>query len=74
MNAAIFYRLLKVSKAPDQGTRNDQYFKQKVAYTMSMILQTTMTAADLAIGGVVAGEVSAKGDLVAPCALAFIAG
>ena len=74
MNAAIFYRLLKVSKALDQGTRNDQHFKRKVAFIASMILQTTMTAADMAIGGVVAGKVSKKGDLAAPCALAFIAG
>ena len=74
MNAAIFYSLLKVSRAQDQGTRNDQYFQRKVAFIASMIFQTTMTAADMAIGGVVAGKVSEKGDLAAPCALAFIAG
>ena len=74
MNVSIFYRLLKVSKSLDQGTKNDQYFKQQVALTASMILQATMTAADIAIGGVVAGKVSAKADLAAPCALAVIAG
>ena len=74
MNIAIFYRLLKVSKALDQGTRNEQYFKQKVALTASMIVQTSMTAADIAIGLVVAGKVSEKGNLAATCALAYIAG
>ena len=74
MNVKIFYSLLEVSKRLDQGTKNDQYFKQKMALTASMILQTTMTAADIAIGRVVAGKVSAKADLAAPCALAYIAG
>lgn len=33
-----------------------------------------MTAADIAIGKVVAGKVSQEGDLAAPCGLAYIAG
>jgi len=74
MNAAIFYRLLKVTKLVDQGTKNEQYFKRKVAFVASLILQFFMTAADISMGGVVAGKVSEKGDLAGPCALGIIAG
>ena len=74
MNAAIFYRLLKVSQLSNQGTENEQYFKRKVALIASFILQSTMAAAAIAIGGVVAGKVSDKGNLAALCALAIIAG
>ena len=74
MNAGVFYRMLKVSKTLDQGTKNAQYFRRKVAFLASVILQIVMTAADIAIGGVVVGNMAGEQDLAAPGALAIIAG
>lgn len=73
VNVWIFVGLRAVSKPRDERTK-DQYFKQILAFTASIMFQSTMTAVNITIGCVVAGQASRDLDLAAVSALAIIAG
>lgn len=71
---AVFTYWLRVSKLSDQGTENEHYFKQKVIFAASFIVQITMSTADIAIGCAIAAKVSKSGDLRGLCVFAITAG
>lgn len=74
MSITAFLYWLQISKLLDQGTENEYYFKQKVAFAANFIVQSTLSIADIAMGLAVGAKVSRSGDLVFPCVFAMTAG
>ncbi len=73
-NAIILVRLLRLQNQPLSETEATQYLRRKIAFTASLVIQSTLAAADIAIAAVVTGKISKEHTLTSVAVLAFIAG